>query len=461
MEMSSPHLPGTSVLTVRQADGTLALHQLDVEISDSERERDDAIIQAAHTRDGLNLHRAAAELRAAGSSIARTYAACMAAALGDPATTGEAFEVTDQAVRTAVERAFQPTSVAVALQASGGRPTRFTAAELVTMDIPPPVWVVEGVIPQGVTLLAGKPKFGKSFLALGISMALASGGTALGRVDIAQPRDVLYLFLEGGMAGLRKRLLDMSHGNAADVPERLAFATDWPKGEAALDALRGYFEANPSCRFLVIDTLYHFRQSAETGKSLFNEDYNATSEITKICTWYGVSALIVHHASKKSAESTDDVLDLISGSTGLAAGVDSGAVLTNTSSGAVLAVRPRDLEEVQLALNRDLKTGLWTIEGDAGDRAASEMQRKILSIIRESHDPLRAHEIAQIAGIENQGTVRQQLHRMVNKTPPLVSKQGQCWVLASPTLGQQAAAEAATDGATDEPATEGDGDVPF
>ena len=71
----------------------------------------------------------------------------------------------------------------------------FTAADLMRMELPPARWAVEGIIPEGLSVLAGKPKLGKSWLALEQGIAGASGGVALGEIDVtAGP--VLYLALE-------------------------------------------------------------------------------------------------------------------------------------------------------------------------------------------------------------------------------------------------------------------------
>jgi RecA-family ATPase len=71
----------------------------------------------------------------------------------------------------------------------------FTAAELMAFEFPEARWAVPGIIPEGVTLLAGKPKQGKSWASLGISIAVATGGEALGKVRVERG-EVLYLALE-------------------------------------------------------------------------------------------------------------------------------------------------------------------------------------------------------------------------------------------------------------------------
>lgn len=61
---------------------------------------------------------------------------------------------------------------------------------------PPLRYSVPGVVPEGLTLLVGPPKAGKSWLALAVLLAVASGGRALGKLRVGAPRRVLYLALE-------------------------------------------------------------------------------------------------------------------------------------------------------------------------------------------------------------------------------------------------------------------------
>jgi hypothetical protein len=47
--------------------------------------------------------------------------------------------------------------------------TRWTIGELAAADFPAPKWAVPGIIPVGLTFLAGRPKLGKSWLALQVA----------------------------------------------------------------------------------------------------------------------------------------------------------------------------------------------------------------------------------------------------------------------------------------------------
>jgi RecA-family ATPase len=59
-------------------------------------------------------------------------------------------------------------------------PVTFTATELMATMLPPQKWTVPDLIPEGVIILAGKPKIGKTWLTLGLGVAVSSGGEALG-----------------------------------------------------------------------------------------------------------------------------------------------------------------------------------------------------------------------------------------------------------------------------------------
>src|SRR5262249_33456540 len=72
-----------------------------------------------------------------------------------------------------------------------------TATELLAMQFPPLLWVVEDLLPAGLTLFTGRGKDGKSLLVWNLCLAVATGGLALGRYKVMHG-DVLYLDLEDG-----------------------------------------------------------------------------------------------------------------------------------------------------------------------------------------------------------------------------------------------------------------------
>jgi AAA domain len=72
-------------------------------------------------------------------------------------------------------------------------------------------YVVPELIPEGVTLLASRPKVGKSWLLLQITTAVANGTTALVENDQPIQGDVLYQALEDNQRRLQRRLTNLDY----------------------------------------------------------------------------------------------------------------------------------------------------------------------------------------------------------------------------------------------------------
>jgi len=102
----------------------------------------------------------------------------------------------------------------------------FTAAALRTMAFPPVSYIVPGIIPEGLTILAGRPKIGKSWMALDLAIGIATGKPVLGGVHVEQG-DVLYCCLEDNPRRLQRRITKLLSLFGNEWPERLTLATRW------------------------------------------------------------------------------------------------------------------------------------------------------------------------------------------------------------------------------------------
>ena len=70
---------------------------------------------------------------------------------------------------------------------------------------PPIRWIVPGYIAEGLAILAGRQKLGKTWLAIDWGIAVACGGSAMGSVACEQG-DVLYIDLENGHRRIQRRI---------------------------------------------------------------------------------------------------------------------------------------------------------------------------------------------------------------------------------------------------------------
>ena len=106
----------------------------------------------------------------------------------------------------------------------------YDASTLSAKTFDPVRWMLPGVIPEGVTILAGKPKIGKSWLALDICIAAADGSRyTLGDL---KPRhgDCLYLALEDNERRMKKRIDKLMPPDWV-WPDRLDIAHEWRRAD--------------------------------------------------------------------------------------------------------------------------------------------------------------------------------------------------------------------------------------
>ena len=286
----------------------------------------------------------------------------------------------------------------------------FTAAQLLAEDLPPVRWTVPGVLPEGVTLLAGKPKLGKSWLALGLAVAVASGGTALGARQVDRG-DVLYLALEDNRRRLQKRLRKILAGSVA--PEGLHIATEWSRmDEGGAEALERWLREHPEARLVAVDILKRVRPRTSANRGVYDADYEPLESMQRLAGEHGVAILVVHHTRKLAAV---DPVDEVSGSTGLSGGADAIWVLKRDRGRAdgYLHVTGREVEEeAELALRWDPDLASWTLVGDAEEYRLSEERRAVLGALGRAGGPMSPKEIAEALD-RSHGSVKVLLGQMV------------------------------------------------
>jgi len=258
----------------------------------------------------------------------------------------------------------------------------FTAPELAAMELPEPNYVVDELITEGSAIIAGSPKIGKSWLVLGLCIAVAAGGRALGHLG-TDAGDVLYLALEDNQRRLKHRMMTVLNGAAP--PERLEFHTDWPRmGDGAITALEDWLSNHLTARLIVIDTLAKIRQRRPRNEDPYDWDHKTMSRITDLAAQHQIAILVVHHQRKLQAE---DWIENLSGTTGLSGGADALYALVRDRGAvdAVLKRTGRDIDDAEIALRWNGELRIWESLGDADEHRLGQTQRAILEIFQ--HDP--------------------------------------------------------------------------
>lgn len=251
-----------------------------------------------------------------------------------------------------------------------------SAAELQTLEFAPLKWIADGILPEGATLLAGKPKSKKSWLALAAAVAVAMGGKVLGYYDVL-PGTVLYLDLESNQRRMKSRLGALL--GAIRWPKHLHIYTKWERGEAGIALLDAWMEAHPDTSLVVIDILQNFRPPKDPKADPYQQDYEAVKMINEFAERHRIAVIVIHHTRKAKA---DDVFDEISGTTGLSGGVASMWVLgrsPDNTDESILAIRGRDIsDDDPMALKWDTYTCQFVRVATGAEVSSSGERRAIL-----------------------------------------------------------------------------------
>ena len=230
-------------------------------------------------------------------------------------------------------------------------------ATLMTQPFTPMPFVIESLLSQGLHILAGSPKVGKSWLALWLSVQVANGDPIWG-MPVKQGT-TLYLCLEDSTMRIQNRLLDVTE----DAPESVHFCTECkPLGQGLEEQLEKFIREHPDTVLIIIDTFQMIRGNGY--ENTYANDYRDLSALKKVADAHGVAILLIHHMRKEKAE--DDFAQ-ISGTTGIMGAVDSGFTLVkdeHRSGEAILSCRGRDIESRKLTLHMN-EDHVWDLVSDS------------------------------------------------------------------------------------------------
>ncbi|MDO5683478.1 MAG: AAA family ATPase, partial [Propionibacteriaceae bacterium] len=240
-------------------------------------------------------------------------------------------------------------------------------AWLDAQTFPPMTWFVPGILPEGMSLLIGGPKIGKSWLSLDVALAVASGGRALGGVTVGPARPVLLLALEDGDRRLQHRARELLGEDP--IPELLNYLTEIEHGQV-LDTIAEWLDQinNFVDPLVILDTLGKAMPRSLPGETDYQRDYRVAGGLKRLCDRRAGMALLALHHDRK-AESSDFV-DAVSGTNGIAGAADSILVLSRqrTEETGLLKVTGRDVEEREYAMT--LNGGHWTVPAGGLEEAA-------------------------------------------------------------------------------------------
>ena len=241
-------------------------------------------------------------------------------------------------------------------------------------------FVVEDLLPQGLHLLAGAPKIGKSWLALWLCLRVAQGEPLWNFAT--KPCEVLYLCLEDSFQRIQNRLLDLTE----DAPSTLHFAVmSQQLHDGLVEQMEQFLREHPATGLVVIDTLQRIR-AAGNEPNPYASDYRDIGVLKALADQHRIAVLLIHHLRKMN---DDDPMNMISGTTGLSGATDSNFVLRRSKrreNTATLYCTGRDISYRELSLEFDNESHVWNLlSDDYGDveQSCSRLIFLLSALLRE------------------------------------------------------------------------------
>jgi hypothetical protein len=285
-----------------------------------------------------------------------------------------------------------------------------SAKELQTMELKPTNWIIPDLLPEGLAILAGRPKLGKSFLALNLSLAIAQGGSALGKFQ-ANSYSVFYIPYEDHLRRLQDRIKNiLAVDSITESPANLFYPSDceFPKlNQEGITILEKILDEDENLKFVVVDTLARsIQRSKQRNTNPFQDEYDFGASLQRIAMQRHISILLVHHTTKAKYE---DVFDSVLGTTGLTASPDLLMLLFKDGNKYKLSVTGRDI------LNNDYEMNfndcVWSVSGESDKRRLTPEREKIIELLSGIDEAHSTGDIAKALGmsISNASNMLKQL----------------------------------------------------
>lgn len=238
-----------------------------------------------------------------------------------------------------------------------------SAPDLLIADLPPIRFLIDGLLPEGTSLLTAASKIGKSWMVLDEGLCVAAGGPFMGRDT--NPCGVLYLALEDSYNRLQDRMRKVLNGKPA--PPLFNFTVKAPSlDNGLLDTLDDHLQRHPDTKLFIIDTLQKIRGQALPREAAYAQDYREMGTVKEFMDKHGLSAQFIHHNRKMKDDG--DPFNMISGTNGIMGAADTVWTITKDkrdNAEAVLHVTGRDVAQSDTVIRFDKDSWTWKKIGAA------------------------------------------------------------------------------------------------
>lgn len=272
---------------------------------------------------------------------------------------------------------------------------RFTADEILGMTFEPIKWAIPDIVPEGLVFLGGRPKVGKSWMALQMAISIAAGGRFFNKP--VEKGEVLYFALEDNKRRIQSRLQKQMAPSGLPITFSHELA---PLHWNGLPELYAEITAD-RYRMILIDTLARATSGLDHSKD--------AGVLSKICDDlqalainHNLPLVFIDHTRKPNGMSPNPIDDLI-GTTGKSRDADAVLIIYKQQgrSGAILKGEGREMSEIDLSLTWDAQTCGWQCLGDADEIAMTDNRSQIMTALEDLGGKAKLSTIMKTIGRDN------------------------------------------------------------
>ena len=343
-----------------------------------------------------------AHARAVAESLVKLGIPCKIVELPELA---EKEDVSDWIARDGTKESLLELAAAVSNKDSEWTNPCKSGGELMEQNLKPINWTITYLLPEGFALLAAPPKSCKSWLALDLWVAVATGGCIFGD-HRAEMGKALYLALEDSEIRLQNRMRQITQEGQWKNNEKLLYQTAWPNmANGGLETLARVIKEDPAIKLVIIDTLAKFLPPQEKSGNVYRSDYIEAGGLQKFALDHHITLLAVTHTKKAS---TGDAVSDVTGSFGVAGSADTiWSIRKRDENSGTITITGRDVYDNKFEAQFDQDSCRWKLLGTPAEAARKKNLVIIAAALNDSaFTSLQAQQIWNVS--------QQHANRMIN-----------------------------------------------
>ncbi len=276
-----------------------------------------------------------------------------------------------------------------------------SASDLLRKQFDPLRWIVPEIIPEGLTLLAGPPKIGKSWLCLDLALAVAGYGHFLDEVEV-ETGDVLYLALDDTQRRLQERIRRLLGEHP--VPERLdIFSADHSAPslvDGGLELVEQWMASRAGPCVLIVDTWSKWTRPRRGEKRAIDRQEEAVAALVDRVREHKLALVVAYHTRKTNP---DAVVEAAGAQLRLSSLIENVLMLRrpHADCDTILSVTGRDVRDQELLLEWNAEETYWWLRGPVREVRMSLSREAVLDVLELAGEALTPKEVFEILQDEN------------------------------------------------------------